>query len=331
MSAWLKLVLISPLMTGAALLAQAPQNNASKSPAPPPPLPPLPPNFSPATVRQFTNPAVVNRPELQPSSVQALPKPGLPQTLAAFTNQVAQQAAGQPHPLVWDAEVKEYIAQPGDTNANFTFNLTNASPSEVTIERVQTSCGCTVAKLPSQPWKLAPGTNGQIEVTVDLRGKRGQFSKMVYVYSSAGTKNLTVKVNVPDAPPGPGGDRARNMQIATADRQAVFKAGCADCHSKPAVGRKGKELYAGVCGVCHDAEHRATMVPDLHNLNHSTDRIFWKVWISQGKVGSLMPAFAQTQGGPLSDEQIDSLVDYLAENVPSRPAAAPMVPVPAGQ
>ena len=73
------------------------------------------------------------------------------------------------------------------------------------------------------------------------------------------------------------------------------------------------------------------MVPDLHNLNHSTDRIFWRVWISKGKVGSLMPAFARTEGGPLSDEQIASLVDYLAENVPSRPAAAPTVPAPAGQ
>jgi mono/diheme cytochrome c family protein len=321
-----RLVLAGLLMTGAALIAQAQQTNAPAAPKFPPPLPPLPFDYSPTTVRQFTNRSVTNRPVLPPRSVQSLP-----QTLAAFTNQAAPQVAAEPHALVWDAEVKEYVAQPGDTNANFTFKVTNASPSEVTIERVQTSCGCTVAKLPSQPWKLAPGTNGQIEVTVDLRGKRGQFSKMVYVYTSAGTRNLTVKLNVPDAAPGLAGDRSRNMQIATADRQAVFKNDCAKCHAEPAVGKKGKDLYAAACSVCHDAEHRATMVPDLHKLNHSTDRIFWKVWISKGKVGSLMPAFAQVEGGPLSDEQIASLVDYLSENVPSRPAAAPTAPTPAGQ
>jgi mono/diheme cytochrome c family protein len=201
----------------------------------------------------------------------------------------------------------------------------------VTIERVQASCACTVAKLPNLPWKLAPGTNGQIEVAVDLRGKRGQFSKMVYVYTSAGPKNLMVKLNMPDAGPNLANDRSRNMQIATADRQAVFKNDCAKCHAEPTAGKKGNELYAAACGVCHDAEHRATMVPDLHNLNHSTDRIFWKVWISKGKVGSLMPGFAQVEGGPLSDEQIASLVDYLAENIPSRPATAPTAPAPAGQ
>ncbi len=321
-----KLVLGGLLMIGLALGAQVPRTNGPAATKPPPLLPPLPPDYSPATVRQFTN-----RPTVAPRSVQPLTKPALPQTLSAFTNQVGQQFAGQPHPLVWDAEVKEYTASPGETNATFTFNLTNTAPTEVTIERVQASCACTVARLPNLPWKLAPGTNGQIEVAVDLRGKRGQFSKMVYVYTSAGTKNLMVKLNMPDAAPGLAGDRSRNMQIATADRQAVFKNDCAKCHAEPAAGKQGKELYAAACGVCHDAEHRATMVPDLHNLNHSTDRIFWRVWISKGKVGSLMPAFARTEGGPLSDEQIASLVDYLGENIPSRPAAAPTAPAPAGQ
>ena len=306
------------LATAPVLLAQGQENSAPKTP---PPLPPLPPSGNLAAVlHQLTNGPVTNRPLPQPrSAVQPLPKAALPQAL--LTNRGAPQVAAQPHPLVFDSDIKDYTARPGDTNAQFTFNLTNTSPSEVTVERVQTSCGCTVARLPSTPWKMAPGDSGQIEVAVDLRGKRGQFSKMVYVYTSAGTKNLTVKLNVPDAP-GTLGDRSRNMQIASVDRQAVFKNDCAKCHSEPTVGKNGKELYAAACGVCHDSEHRATMVPDLHNLNHSTDRIFWKVWISQGKAGSLMPGFAKTQGGPLSDEQIASLVDYLAQTVPSRPASA---------
>jgi mono/diheme cytochrome c family protein len=40
-----------------------------------------------------------------------------------------------------------------------------------------------------------------------------------------------------------------------------------------------------------------------------------------------MPAFAQSAGGPLSKEQIDSLVEYLLANYPKEPAAASQIPV----
>ena len=64
----------------------------------------------------------------------------------------------------------------------------------------------------------------------------------------------------------------------------------------------------------------------LTNLNHSTDRTYWRVWTTQGKAGSLMPAFARAEGGPLTDDQINSLADYLAEHIPSRDAAGPIAP-----
>ena len=60
------------------------------------------------------------------------------------------------------------------------------------------------------------------------------------------------------------------------------------------------------------------MVPDLHNLKVSTGGDFWRTWISQGKAGSLMPAFSSAQGGPLSDLQIASLTSYLSQTFPSR-------------
>ena len=58
-----------------------------------------------------------------------------------------------PEPLAWDAISKEFIAKPGDTNANFTFSVTNVSATEVVINNVRPSCGCTVASLPSKPWR----------------------------------------------------------------------------------------------------------------------------------------------------------------------------------
>jgi len=229
----------------------------------------------------------------------------------------------KPLPLDWDAEAKEYQAKVGETNVNFVFNLTNRTPEEIVISQVRSSCGCTVAKVPATPWKLAPGANGQIEVAVDLRGKRGLLAKTVYVYSPAhAAKSLLVKVHIPEPAAGPMGDRSRNLQIASADRQAVFRGDCASCHAAPAEGKKGAELYTAVCGICHEAEHRASMVPDLHKLNHSTDHTYWKVWTAQGKQGSLMPGFARSVGGPLTDEQIESLADFLTEHIPTRPAAA---------
>ncbi|HMX63200.1 MAG TPA: DUF1573 domain-containing protein, partial [Candidatus Sumerlaeota bacterium] len=59
--------------------------------------------------------------------------------------------------IAWDAVSKEYTAKPGEAEAKFAFNLTNVSSGDVTISGVATSCGCTVAKLPTMPWKLAPG------------------------------------------------------------------------------------------------------------------------------------------------------------------------------
>ncbi|PYL01157.1 MAG: hypothetical protein DME19_02590 [Verrucomicrobia bacterium] len=346
---FLLLVIGLCLVAGPVIPAQSDQTTStnSLSTRTPPPLPPLPPSFRLPTnappnrsLAQSTNRQQLLQ-AIRPGNTTGAPvsvrvtnfavQPFSPSSAfrPAFTNRPAQ-----PLPLAADAELKEYTARPGETNAQFTFTLTNTSPNEITINDVRTSCGCTVAKLPSYPWILAPGTNGQIHVTVDLRGKRGQLTKLVYVYGATGTKTLTVKANIPEAAPGVMADRSKNIQIATADRQAVFKNECANCHSVPAVGKKGEMLYLAVCANCHDSEHRASMVPNLRALNHPTDREQWKNWVTHGKNGTLMPAFAKAEGGPLSEEQINSLVDYLAEHIPSRPAAVPSVPsarLPASQ
>ena len=108
-------------------------------------------------------------------------------------------------------------------------------------------------------------------------------------------------------------DRALNLQMAAADRQAVFKGECATCHVQRGEGKYGQALYEADCAICHEGEHRATMVPDLHALKTPTNFEFWRIWIAHGKPGSLMPAFSTIDGGPLSDMQIASLASYLSE------------------
>ena len=241
---------------------------------------------------------------------------------AQFTPPPLQAPVPAPEPLVWDSLQKELTVKPGDAMANFVFTVTNTSDSQVVIERVQPSCGCTVAKLPSQPWPLAPHTSGEMGITVNLAGKSGTIFKTVTVYSSnPATKLLVVKVNIPEPTDM---TRSRNQSIAFADRQAVFKGDCAKCHFEPAKGKMSADLYAAACAICHEANPRATMVSNLHALNHPTDYAYWKQWITNGKPGSLMPAFAAQQGGPLTEEQIDSLAKTLAMAVP---AGAPIAPV----
>ncbi len=202
--------------------------------------------------------------------------------------------------------------------------VTNSiTPIPVTILNVHPSCGCTTAELPPVPWYLPPGTNSSIRVSVNLAGKSGAVFKSVTVSTDKGKMDLRLVINIQAAPPVAAmseEERARGIAAAKIDRQAVFKGDCVSCHAKNVAGQYGQQLFAQVCAVCHEANPRASMVPDLHNLKDQTSDEFWRAWITSGKAGTLMPAFASTQGGPLNDMQIASLAAYLNAVIPPHPS-----------
>lgn len=280
--------------------------------------------------------AQVALPPLKPALTAPIPVPAPAPTARAVAPTVAvppvPAAVSDPNALKFDAESKDYNAKPGEASATFSFNITNVSKAEVKITALRTSCGCTVAQLPplpDQPFVLLPGSNVSVGVTMDLRGKMGALTKTISVESTAGFKSLLVRANIPPvantaaadphgAPAASNvmGDRAKNIQSALADRQAVFKGECAKCHVDKGVGKLGKELYLADCGICHDAEHRAAMVTDLKVPREPRDLAYWQKWIMEGKAGTMMPAFAAAHGGPLTQEQVDSLTVYLYANFP---------------
>jgi mono/diheme cytochrome c family protein len=224
-----------------------------------------------------------------------------------------------PSPLVWDSVSKESFPGMNQPTADFTFNVTNTSDSEVIINTVQTSCGCTVAKTPPRPWHLAGHTNDSMTVSVNLAGKALTFTKAITVFAANQPNQvLMVTIHMPDSPEA---KRQQNMLLASTDRQGVFKNDCATCHKTPSEGKMGQELFAAACEICHDpkgpGEKRADMVPDLHALKHTTDYAYWKMIITIGKPGTLMPAFGSVAGGPLTDEQVDSLAQTLSTLIPS--------------
>ena len=258
--------------------------------------------------------------------------PGAP--VPPSVRQVAPGAGTQPPParttpnygalppgiLAFDSESKEYTTKPGEYMTSFVFNLTNVSPDEVAINHVQTSCGCTTAQLPPMPWKIASGGSGQIPVNMNVQGKSGVVLKTVTLHTDKGLKQLMVKATITQPDPGlmTAADRERNQLLAKANPQEIFKGDCARCHVEPVIGKVGKELYTTACGICHEAEHRATMVPDLHNLPNDTSADYWKLMVTMGKPNTLMAAFAQSHGGPLSEMQVNSLVEYLVATMPAK-------------
>jgi mono/diheme cytochrome c family protein len=283
---------------------QPPGSTSPKISAAPAParIAPNMPQFSPP-------PAVTQAPPPQPPGLGPAPKG----PLDAF--------------LGIDALQKEVSVPNGTPEAKFSFNITNISTGPVTINYVQTSCGCTVAQLPSTPWILTPNEHGQISATMQLAGTPagGTKIKTLTINSDKGTKALYVKATVLAEPaPMTEMDRTNNAKMAAADRQAVFKGDCIRCHVTPAKDagghdKMGQDLYTAVCGICHNAEHQASFVPNLHRLPEPTSADFWRNWIMHGKPGSLMPAFAKNEGGILSNEQIESIVQYLSTTIPPHP------------
>lgn len=66
---------------------------------------------------------------------------------------------------------------------NHIFEFENTGDADLVLVRVETSCGCTALKSwPREP--IAPGENGQIEVTFDSNQKAGYQNKSIQVVAN---------------------------------------------------------------------------------------------------------------------------------------------------
>jgi len=222
-------------------------------------------------------------------------------------------------PLAFDLPHQRIVARFGDPDVTAYFTVTNRSGSVVIIHDIVPSCGCSVAQFPAKPWSLPAGAIGKFSVVTDVRGKTGSLLKTVVVQSSIGARQLTYQVDI--QPPATPTERALNQARAKADRQIVFSGDCARCHAAPARGLMGRELYDTACGICHEATHRASMVPYLRSPNKPTPREYWLSWIAHGKPGTFMPGFSLRAGGILSEDQMESLASYCVSEGFRNPAA----------
>jgi hypothetical protein len=101
--------------------------------------------------------------------------------------------------LALDATRKEYHAKPGEMSAPFTFSITNVSSAPLTIYTTETTCECTVAKLPSTPWVLASGSGGTLDASINLSNKVQTVTNSVVVFTSKGNRRLNLIVYLPES------------------------------------------------------------------------------------------------------------------------------------
>jgi hypothetical protein len=89
-------------------------------------------------------------------------------------------------------EVIDYGTIQIDADGLRVFKFKNVGKSPLVIQRIQSSCGCTVPKKPEGP--IMPGETGEIEVKYNTHTPGG-FSKAITVYSNASepTKMLRIK------------------------------------------------------------------------------------------------------------------------------------------
>jgi hypothetical protein len=84
--------------------------------------------------------------------------------------------------LVCDQPAHDFGEAPSGAKLEHVFVLRNAGDEPLRIDRVQPSCGCTVAEVSRR--EVEPGGQFEIKGVLDLTGRRGPQPKNILVYSN---------------------------------------------------------------------------------------------------------------------------------------------------
>ena len=177
----------------------------------------------------------------------------------------------------------------------YTFRFENKGTEDLLIKEVTTSCGCTAALVSSNTVK--PGGNGEITVSYDSQGRAGAVSRTITVVSNdlvEPVKELTITATV-----------TSSMHTTFNVNESLFSDKCGACHFSPALNKKGKELYDAVCTFCH-----GRTAVGLERLKVMEMDVIKEI-TRNGIAGTEMPAWIKEQGGPLDEEQIRSLSNFI--------------------
>lgn len=190
------------------------------------------------------------------------------------------------------------------------YELVLVNPTDQLVENllVETSCGCTAVEVLTDT--IAPHSSATVFISIDLLGKRRKIQKTLDITFVHNGQPHLQQIDLSFI--------AKKRVIAHEGRslqESLFRGECASCHAEPAKGKTGKALFAAVCGQCHGMQAEGATAMGFNRLsylkNFDAER-FRDVTRNGLADQQYMPGYAEELGGPLTDEQIDSLVDYIS-------------------
>ena len=220
--------------------------------------------------------------------------------------------AYQPPRIVADATTKDAGWVEMETPLTATFHLTNQGGQPLSITGVDASCGCTDVSI--TPDTLEPGQTATLKAMVDTSLKLGDMLKTIDVMSNdpATPKlRLTLKATV-QAPASLAAHHGEGFTVSNPLK--LFEGDCKTCHVDKGVGKSGQALFVADCGMCHGANGEGGVSPPVVFADYSDPAEVARLRrvITEGAPHNpSMPPFAQEHGGPLTEAQIDSLMQWL--------------------
>lgn len=184
-----------------------------------------------------------------------------------------------------------------------TFKLKNDGAGAAKIVKTETSCGCTTASGALKEY--APGEQGEMEVVIDTKGKKGIVIKTVTVTMENNEEvktelSLTMKL---EPPPHPKIEQVRNINAEVA---------CKSCHLESGEGQTGVFLYHRVCAQCHGKKGVGGFARALNDAAwQQVDDALIRKMIYGGLPEKGMPSFVEGVTPPLTEEQVESLIQYV--------------------
>jgi hypothetical protein len=206
----------------------------------------------------------------------------------------------QAEPIARFAEVHHDFGSVSDSEkVDYVFGLSNPGDSDLVIEKIVATSGH--AKAVANPTRLKPGEKGSIDMSVDLRGMRGIYSKSVNVYTNdpiTPVTELSVKITISDRIP-----------VSDYNASEIFAGRCKECHVEQGMGKMGWALFKADCFMCHNAGKNSSLTAMSRKPAEHVERA-----IRDGIPHSLMPGFAAKNGGPFDEIEIRSLMELITSH-----------------
>lgn len=200
------------------------------------------------------------------------------------------------------------------------FAFTNTGKGDLEITHVEPSCGCTVVSDLKGLYRR--GDADTLKAQLDTEDKFGIIRKEILVKTNDKANpeiQLVIEANVIEHP-----DKVimAEMRAKAGKSASIFEGECRTCHVDRGVDKFGKELYAASCQMCHgpagieDGKQHPGTIFSTQWLTAMPAEIL-KERIAEGtpdpKKKGMMPGFQTEFGGPLTKDQVSSLVAYMKD------------------